>query len=65
MVFAGLGGADALGLEGFPFIDTGKADYSPELTKLLSQQANWQILQVQAQLQGLLRGTNVTVHQAT
>lgn len=54
-----------MGLENFPFIDTGKADYSPELTKLLSQQANWEILQVQAQLQELLQGTNVTVQQAT
>jgi hypothetical protein len=61
---AGVGGADALGLKDFPFINTGVANYSPELTRLLSQQCNWQILQLQPQLQQLLRGTNITVKAA-
>lgn len=61
---ADIGGADALGLEDFPFISTGVANYSPELTKLLSQQANWQMLQLRTQLRRFLRGTNITVKQA-
>ena len=62
---ADVGGADALGLENFPFISTGQSNYSPELTKLLSHQANWQVLQLQQQLQQLLQGANVTLKAAT
>ena len=62
---AEVGGADALGLQDFPFIPTGKANYSPELTKLLSQHANWQILQLQPQLQQLLQGTSINVKSGT
>jgi hypothetical protein len=61
---ADIGGADAMGLEDFPLISTGVANYSPELTKLLSQQANWQMLQLRMQLQQFLQGTNITVKQA-
>jgi hypothetical protein len=61
---ADIGGAEALGLEDFPLISTGVSNYSPELTKLLSQQANWQMLQLRTQLQQFLQGTNVTVKQA-
>lgn len=61
MYVTGIGDAGALGLQGYPFISTGRANYSPELTRLLSQQANWQVLQLQPQLQQLLRGTNITV----
>jgi hypothetical protein len=49
------------GLENFPFIDTGKADYTPELTALLNQLASWQMLQLQPQLQQLLAGSKVTI----
>lgn len=55
--FAGGGGGgadDALGLQNFPCPDTGKANYPIELTKLLSKQANWEILQLKAQLQEFL-----------
>jgi hypothetical protein len=48
-------------LEGYPFIATGKANYSPGLTVLLSQQAAWQMLQLQPQLLQLLNKTNATV----
>jgi hypothetical protein len=55
------GGDNALDLEGYPFISTGKANYSPGLTALLSQQAAWQMLQLQAQVLQLLNQTNATV----
>lgn len=55
------GGGDALDAEGFPFITTGKANYSPALVTLLNQQAAWQMLQLQPQLLQLLAQTNATV----
>jgi hypothetical protein len=60
---ADIGGADTLGLQNFPFISTGVANYSPELTRLLSQQANWQVVQLAPQLQQFLAGANITVRQ--
>jgi len=53
-----------LGLYNFPYISTGVANYSPELTRLLSQQANWQVVQLVPQLQQLLQGTGITVRPA-
>jgi hypothetical protein len=53
-----------LGLNNFPYISTANPNYSPELTKLLSQQANWQVEQLAPQLQQLLKGTGITVTQA-
>jgi hypothetical protein len=55
------GGGNALGLEGYPFICTGKANYSPGLTVLLTQQAARQMLQLQPQILQLLGQTNATV----
>jgi hypothetical protein len=54
-------GKDSPDLESYPFIATGKANYSPGLTVLLSQQAAWQMLQLQPQLLQLLNQTNATV----
>eukprot|EP00879_Flechtneria_rotunda_P023516 GHRR01024878.1.p1 GENE.GHRR01024878.1~~GHRR01024878.1.p1 ORF type:complete len:572 (+),score=153.32 GHRR01024878.1:161-1876(+) len=52
------------GLENFPLISTGKADYSPGLVTLLSQMAAWQIAQLQPQIQQLL-GANATLQTVT
>lgn len=62
-VCADIGGADTLGLQDYPFISTGVANYSPELTRLLSQQGNWQVVQLAPQLAQFLAGTNITVRQ--
>jgi hypothetical protein len=56
----GLAGAARPELAKYPYISTGDANYSPELTGLLSQQATWQMLKLQPQLQQLLQGTNAT-----
>jgi hypothetical protein len=56
--------ADKLGLNNFPYISTANPNYSPELTKLLSQQANWQVEQLAPQLQQLLQRTGLTVTSA-
>ena len=61
---AGAKDPDNLGLNNFPYISTANPNYSPELTKLLSQQANWQVEQLAPQLQQLLKGTGITVTQA-
>jgi hypothetical protein len=45
----------------FPYISTLDANYSPELVGMLSQQATWQLLQLQDQLTNLLTGTNATL----
>jgi hypothetical protein len=41
------------------------ADYSPELTGMLSQQATWQMLELRPQLQQLLTGSGVKVGAAS
>lgn len=46
--------AAALGLQNYPYISTGKASYTPELTRLLSQQANWQVAALRPQIARLL-----------
>jgi hypothetical protein len=51
----------ALGLQGYPLIPTARASFTPEATRLLSQQACWQVTQLRPQLARLLAGTNVTV----
>jgi hypothetical protein len=48
-------------LKGFPFIDVGVSNYSPELVRLLSQQAAWEMLLLRPQLQQLLQGTGINV----
>jgi hypothetical protein len=48
-------------LKMFPYISTLDANYSPDLVGMLSQQATWQMLQLQQQLSSLLDGTNATL----
>lgn len=48
-------------LKMFPYISTFDANYSPELVGLLSQQATWQMLQLEPQLKKLVGGSKVTV----